>query len=121
CLDDICQSEARQKQRDDAREAFYDFLSEVALGQTPIKLRAKRWSEMAQDGVLALLKNDNDMLRVLSKVGLTSSITTSRQIVLEDLASQGIPKADIEAVAKAGKAANVPFIVGDDERIVTVV
>jgi hypothetical protein len=119
-LDLICEPKARQNLRADVREEFFDILSEIALGQTPIELRAERWREMAAGGILALLHGDNDKLRILSIVGLMSSISTNRAMVLEGLAKLGITEADVMAVSEAGQAVSVPLVVVQDDLLITV-
>jgi hypothetical protein len=119
-VDLMCDPEGRQNLRADVREEFFDFLSEIALGQTPIPLRAPRWHEMANEGILALLHGDNDKLHVLSVLGLISSISTNKSIVLDDLAKLNITEAEVIAVSEAGESMGVPLVIVQGDFLITV-
>ena len=118
-LDTLVPPDGRQLARNDIRAEFNDFLSEAALGQTRIPLRAGVWKRMASDGIAALI-NDRERLEQLSRIGLASSITASRKITLEHLATMGITEEDVRSVMAAGTAANVPLVLLQDEILVTV-
>ena len=118
-LDTLVAPETRLRARSDTRAEFNGFLSEVALGQTRIPLRAQVWKSMASDGIAALV-NDRAKLEQLSRIGLASSITPSREITLEHLAAMDITEEDVRRVMAAGTAANVPFVLLQDEILVTI-
>ncbi len=118
-LDTLVPRDARQRTRDGMRAEFVEFLSEIALGQTPIPLRAGVWQKMAADGVAALIK-DPDTLQQLSRIGLISSLTASRALTLKRLAELGITEADVHAVTAAGGAVNVPFLLLQDDILITI-
>lgn len=118
-LDTLVPADMRQRARRTIRAEFIDFLSEVALGQTPIPLRAQVWKSMASDGIAALVP-DRVRLEQLSRIGLASSITSSRKIALEMLAEMGITEDDVRSVMAAGEAAHVPFVLLQDPVLVTI-
>jgi hypothetical protein len=118
-LDRLVPAEARQQARASVRAEFIDFLSELALGQTPIPLRAQVWKTMASDGIAALV-NDTTRIQQLSRIGLASSITSNRPLVLEQLATMGITEDDVRSVVAAGRAANVPFVLVQGDVLVTI-
>lgn len=118
-LDVMCDPKDRQNLRAEVREEFFDFLSEIALGRTPIRLRAPRWREMADEGILALLHGDNDKLHILSVVGLISSLSTSKSIVLEYLAKVNITEADVMAISEAGESMGVPLVIAQGDFLIT--
>ena len=118
-LDTLVPPAGRELTRKEIRAEFYDFLSEVALGQTPVALRAQVWKSMASDGIAALV-NDREKLEQLSRIGLASSITPSLELTLEHLATMGITEESVRSVMAAGTAANVPFVLLQDEILVTI-
>ena len=118
-LDATIPAEVRQRARRAVRAELNSFLSELALGQTPIALRAQIWNRMASAGIAALI-NDAARLQQLSRIGFASSITSSRRLVLEQLTELGITEDDVRSVVAAGDAANVPFVLLQDEILVTI-
>lgn len=119
-LDEFVSPSDRERLREAVRENTIDFLSEVALGQTAGDDRARHWATMAKSGVLALMNDNNDQLRHLSRIGLMCSISSSREIVSEELGKLGISASDISAIADVGQAVGVPMVILADELILTI-